>query len=295
MLVSASTARTDGPDVRSSPGRPLTRSVQKELQSRLEEADRLRRAQVERAQFEAEQAQRRYMRVDPANRLVADSLEADWNAKLRTLEEAQTAYESQRRTDRRLLDADEEAKIYALASNFGQLWESPTTSDRDRKRMIRLLIEDVTLVKGADIAVHVRFKGGAIRSLAVSAPLCWREKHKTSPEILKEIDHLLNEHTYDEIAAILNDRGLRTRVGNPYGPVRIMRIQERYGLKSRYDWLREAGYLTDEEMAKLLGVSPKTVAERRKRRLLKAAQVNDRPEYLYQRPGVGLNAARCRI
>jgi hypothetical protein len=46
--------------------------------------------------------------------------------------------------------------------------------------MIRLLIEDVTLVKGADIAVHVRFKGGATRSLAVSAPLCWREKHKTT-------------------------------------------------------------------------------------------------------------------
>jgi len=70
-------------------------SVQKELQSRLEEADRLRRAQVERARFEADQAQRRYMRLDPANRLVADSLEADWNAKLRALQETQTAYESQ--------------------------------------------------------------------------------------------------------------------------------------------------------------------------------------------------------
>ena len=63
-----------------------------------------------------------------------------------------------------------------------------------------------------------------------------------------------------------------------------MRIQQRYGLKSRYDRLREAGYLTDEEMAKLLGVSPKTIAERRKRGLLKAAPVNDRPEYLYERP-----------
>jgi DNA invertase Pin-like site-specific DNA recombinase len=259
-------------------------SVQKELQSRLEEADRLRRAQVERTRFEAEQAQRRYMRVDPANRLVADSLEADWNAKLRVLEEAQTAYESQRQADRRLLEADEEAKIYALASNFGQLWESPTTTDRERKRMIRLLIDDVTLVKGVDIAAHVRFKGGATRSLVVAAPLCWREKHKTSPEILQEIDRLLDDHTYDEIATILNDRGLFTRVGNPYGPVRIMRIQQRYGLKSRYDRLREAGYLTDEEMAKHLGVSPKTVAERRKRGLLKAAPVNDRPEYLYERP-----------
>jgi hypothetical protein len=234
------------------------------------------------------------MRVDPANRLVADSLEADWNAKLRALEEAQTAYESQRQSDRRLLDTEEEAKIYALASNFGQLWESPTTTDRERKRMIRLLIEDVTLIKGVVIAAHVRFKGGATRSLAVSAPLCWREKHKTSPEILNEIDHLLDDHTYDEIAAILNDRGLRTRVGNPYAAVRIMRIQQRYGLKSRYDRLREAGYLADEEMAKLLGVSTKTVGERRKRGLLKAAAFNDRPEYLYERPVVGVDGDNAR-
>ena len=76
-------------------------------------------------------------------------------------------------------------------------------------------MEDVTLVKGADIAVHLRFKGGAPRSLAVPAPLCWRERHKTSPEIRKEIDGLLENHTYDEIATILNERGLRTRVGNP--------------------------------------------------------------------------------
>lgn len=268
-------------------------SVQKELQSRLEEADRLRRAQVERARFEAEQAQRRYMRVDPANRLVADSLEADWNAKLRALEEAQRAYERQRQTDRRLLDDEEKAEIYALTCNFRQLWESSTTTDRERKRMIRLLIEDVTLVKGAEIAVHVRFKGGATRSLRVTAPLCWREKHKTSPEILKEIDHLLDDHTYDEIATILNDRGLLTRVGNHYGPVRIMRIQQRYGLKSRYDRLREAGYLTDEELAEILKISTKIVAERRKRGLLQAARVNDRPEYLYKCPVVARRSAQA--
>ena len=259
-------------------------SVQKEPQSRLEEADRLRRAQVERARFEADQAQRRYMRVDPANRLVADSLEADWNAKLRALQEAQTAYESQRRADRRVFGAEEEAKIYALASDFRRLWESPTTTDRERKRMIRLLIEDVTLGKGADIAVHVRFKGGATRSLAVPAPLCWREKNKTSPEILKEVDDLLNNHTYGEISTILNERGLRTRVGNSFGPVRIMRIEQKYALKSRYDRLREAGYLTAEELGQLLGLAPRTLAERRKLGLLKAARINDRPEYLYEPP-----------
>jgi hypothetical protein len=224
------------------------------------------------------------MRVDPANRLVADSLEADWNAKLRALQEAQTAYESQRRADRRMCGAEEKTKIYALASDFRRLWESPTTTDRERKRMIWLLIEDVTLVKGADIAVHVRFKGGATRSLAVPAPLCWRDRNKTSPEILKVVDDLLNNHTYGEISTILNERGLRTRVGNSFAPARLMKIEQKYGLKSRYDRLREAGYLTAEELGRLLGLAPRTVAELRKRGLLKAARFNDRPEYLYEPP-----------
>ena len=83
----------------------------------------------------------------------------------------QTAYESQRQADRRVLGAEEEAKIYALASDFRRLWGSPTTTDRERKRMIRLLIEDVTLVKGGEIGVHIRFKGGATRSLSIPAPL----------------------------------------------------------------------------------------------------------------------------
>jgi excinuclease UvrABC helicase subunit UvrB len=81
--------------------------MQKELQSRLQEADRLRQAHVVRARFEAEQAQRRYMHVDPAHRLVADSLEAEWNNKLRALEEAQKTYEKQRQSDRRLLDSEQ--------------------------------------------------------------------------------------------------------------------------------------------------------------------------------------------
>jgi DNA invertase Pin-like site-specific DNA recombinase len=262
-------------------------SVQKELQTRLEEADRLRRAHVERARFEAEQAQRRYMRVDPDNRLVADSLEAEWNQKLRALQEAQKAYEQQRQADRRLLSPEEETKIFALASDFRGLWESPITPHRERKRIIRLLIEDATLVRGHEIAIHVRFKGGATKSLSLPIPLSYSQMRKTSPEIVREIDQLLNDHTYEEIAAIFNERGWQTRVGNAYKPVRIQRIQERYGLKSRYDRLREAGYLTIGEIMQMLGISTKTVQKRREQGLLKAVRLNDRCEYLYEYPGIG--------
>ena len=77
-------------------------TVHQELQSRLEDADRLLLKQVERAQYEADLARRRYMRVDPDNRLVADSLEAEWNGKLRTLTETQQERERQREQDRQV-------------------------------------------------------------------------------------------------------------------------------------------------------------------------------------------------
>src|SRR5262249_47915168 len=118
-------------------------TVQQELQSRLEEADRLRQKQVERARYEADLAQRRYMRVDPDNRLVADTLEADWNHKLRALTNAQKEYAHRRDQDRKVFNEEQRAAILSLATDFPRLWRDPNTPDRDRKRMVRLLLEDV--------------------------------------------------------------------------------------------------------------------------------------------------------
>ena len=100
-------------------------TVQQELQSRLDEADRLRHQQVKRARYEADLAQRRYMKVDPDNRLVADTLEADWNQKLRALSEAQNEYERRREQDRKLLTEEQRAAILSLATDFPRLWRNP--------------------------------------------------------------------------------------------------------------------------------------------------------------------------
>jgi DNA invertase Pin-like site-specific DNA recombinase len=108
----------------------VTLAVQRELQSRIEDADRLRHKQVERAQYESDLAQRRYLRVDPDNRLVADSLEADWNHKLRALTEAHEEYARRREQDARVLTDDQRATILALASDFPRLWRDPATPNR---------------------------------------------------------------------------------------------------------------------------------------------------------------------
>ena len=125
----------------------ITLTVQQELQTRLDETDRLHRRAVERARYEADLARRRYLQVDPANRLVADELEAHWNRALQQVTEAQAIYERQRQADRVAVDADARARILALATDFPRLWHDPHTPDRERKRMVRLLMDDVTLIK----------------------------------------------------------------------------------------------------------------------------------------------------
>jgi hypothetical protein len=263
----------------------VTLSVQQELQTRIEEVDKLRRKQVERARYEADLAQRRYLHVDPANRLVADSLEADWNAKLRALTETQEQYEQQRRQDRVVVDEQQRARIAALASDFPRLWRDPKTPDRERKRMVRLLLADVTLIRGECITVHVRFSGGATKTLELPRPLTAWELRTTPAEIVAEIDRLTEDYTDKQIVEILNRRGALSGCGQRFHSRIIARLRHEYQIKPRYDRLREKGLLTLEEISARLGIGPKCVITWRNHGLLRGYPVNDRDDWLYEDPG----------
>ena len=188
-------------------------TVQDEIQSHLAEASRLRKMQVERAQYEADLARQRFMNVDPNHRLVADGLEADWNAKLRALQDAQERCEREHAADRAPLTAEQRARVLALATDFPRLWRDPKTPPRERKRMIRLLIEDVTVNRGDAITAHVRFRGGSTRTLTLPIPLRAWELKKTSSAVMAEVDTLLESHTPGRIATILNQNGHRSGDG----------------------------------------------------------------------------------
>lgn len=259
-------------------------AVQEELQARAEEADRLRRQQVERARYEAELAQRRYLRVDPDNRLVADSLEADWNANLRALGAAQEEYDRQHQAEGLLLDEHKRAQVLALAIDFPRLWRDPATPQRERKRMLRLLIEDVTLLKDKGITCHLRFKGGATRALAVPLPLSAAQLRKTAPAVIQAIDELLNDHTDEETAAILNERRLRSGEGKSFTRLRVGALRHAYGLADRFSRLRADGKLTLTEMADRLDVCTATVKHWRDYGLLPAYIYNDKGECLFDPP-----------
>jgi DNA invertase Pin-like site-specific DNA recombinase len=263
----------------------VTLSVQEELQARIEEVDKLRKKQVERARYEANLAQRRYLHVDPANRLVADSLEADWNEKLRALTTAQEEYERQRQQDRVAVDEQQRARIAALASDFPRLWQDSNTPDRERKRMVRLLLADVTLIRGTRITVHVRFNGGATKTLELPKPLTAWELRMTPAEIVAEVDRLTDDYTDKQIVGVLNQRGALSGWGQRFNSRIVARLRRDYQLKSRYDRLREKGLLTLEEMSARLGIGPSRVITWRNHGLLRAYPVNDRDDWLYEDPG----------
>lgn len=261
-------------------------AVQQELLARQEMADDLRRKQVERAQYEADLAALRYRRVDPNNRLVAGTLEAEWNAALRALQEAQQDYEHHCQMDRLLIDSQIREQVMALTTDFPRVWHDAHTTHQDRKRLVRLLVEDVTVIKtGQVVTLQVRFRGGATRVLNIPPALCTWQKWETSPEVVQLIDTLLDEYTEQQIAAILNARGLHSGKGGTFHSGIVARVRRNYGLKPRYERLREAGMFTAEEVAEILDVDKRTVMVWHSAGLLRGYAYNDKGSCLFEPPG----------
>ena len=262
----------------------LALALQQEITARLEETDRLRHRQVERAQYEADQARHRYLQVDPANRLVADSLEADWNAKLRALGAAQEDYQRRRTADRLAVNENERQRIFSLATDFPAAWRDPNTPQRERKRMLGLLIEDVTLIKQRRITTAVRFRGGATTTLTLPRPLTAQQLRVTHDDVRRQIDTLLDEYTDAQVANVLNERGLRTGAGDAFDPASVHWVRFSHKLKSLTQRLLDAGWLTGKQIASKLGVKRTTLGRWRRTGRIKARICNDRGEWLYWPP-----------
>jgi len=261
--------------------------VQKELENRFNEADKLRKQQVQRAEYEANLARRRFMQVDPDNRLVADTLEAEWNEKLRHLQDAIDYYEDHRQKESEELKSVQKKEVLKLAKDFPRLWKNPRTPAREKKRMIRFLIEDVTMIRGEEnITLHVRFKGGAKKTLTLPPPLKGWQYNATDPKIVQMVDELLTNHNYAEIATILDKRGYKSSQGNRFDRNVVKSITYKYKLKTRFARLRATGKLTADEVASLLGVTAQTVRKWGKEGTIKTYPYNDRNGCLYEHPGV---------
>lgn len=272
----------------------LALQVQQEIENRQKEVDRLLCRAIESAQIEADLAKRRFMMVDPNNRLVADTLEADWNCKLRMLAKAQEERLRYIQEDTLNVNNVLRDRLDMMTKDFKQLWVNPTTSNRERKRMLAHIIEDVTLVKlqkDGCTKIHIRYKGGKTETLTASNPKSSAEQIKTTPETVKLVDKFLDNYIYSEIAEKLNRQGIRPggsarpgRENKKFCAKRVAYIVHAYGLQSRYDRLRDQGMLKKREIATLLGIHAATVERWVKFGIIERKAYNSHA-YLYQYSG----------
>ena len=201
----------------------LALAVQQEIDEREMQTGRLYAMQVDRARYESILAERRYKAVDPDNRLVAGTLEAEWNGKLRLVREAEQEYDRLRMA-RQVVTAQTREQILRLTEDFPQKWQDPKMPDRERKRMTRLLIADITLMRGGnEITAHIRFKGGSAQTIQVTVR---RSADLRTVAMAQQLQQA--HHNHASIAAALNQAGMTTSQGKSFTKCTVRQILHRY-------------------------------------------------------------------
>jgi DNA invertase Pin-like site-specific DNA recombinase len=196
-----------------------TRLSVEQLQSNHDAALSQWRLEVERIRYEAERAERRYRTVEPENRLVARGLETEWENRLRDLAAAEM--ELRRREQQRpsTVSPEQLHAIQRLGSDIHQVWAATTTTDRDRKELLRTLLEEVILnLKRAEGHAHLtlRWRGGAITVLDVAVPRFKPMGPRTDEDTISLLRRLATLYPDEVIAGILNRQGRKTATGERF-------------------------------------------------------------------------------
>jgi len=211
----------------------LSLAVEREVNQQADSLDRAWRARVEQARYEARRAERRYKAVDPDNRVVARTLEREWEARLREQEAVERQHAEARNAARVELTALDQRRIRELARDLPAVWAAPTTCAADRKAMLRLVIEAITLhpvdVPKRCTRVRVQWQSGVVSELEVTRFLRG-ESHRHASEAVVRIREIAATGRHDEeIAKQLNDEGWCTGTGRTwdYEAVRQLRSRKR--------------------------------------------------------------------
>jgi DNA invertase Pin-like site-specific DNA recombinase len=216
---------------------------------------------IEKAQYEAQRAERQYMAVEPENRVVARELERRWNLQLEALERVKREAEQALQAPT-LLSDEELKKIHLLGTELRTVWEASTTTNRDRKRLLRCLIEEVQLrTEEHHHAVRIVWKGGAVteREAVRGKPGCATRTPQDTVALVRE---LAQEFDDAQIARILNKQGRRSGLGNAFTQQSVTSLRGKHGIaKCPKQIVKDPveGPFTAEEAARELGVTMSTV------------------------------------
>lgn len=228
----------------------------KELEHRSQAVDQQWRMRIERLEYQAQLAQRRYEEVDPSNRLVAGTLERRWNEALVELKAAQEELHRSRQQQGLELTEEQKAQMRALAEDLPKLWKSPTTSAQDRKRMLRLLIKDITVEKRRPerkAVLHIRWQGGAVEDLPIDLPLAAPDRVRCPEALVNRVRSLAATMADAQITAMLNQEGLQSAKGQRFTPSIVKWMRYRYDIPAPA--LRRGDELTVRQVADRLAVS----------------------------------------
>ena len=221
---------------------------------RHEQIDAQWKMRLERAEYEAELAQRRYEQVDPHNRLVAATLEQRWNDALIELEDVKDQI-NRLQQESRQLTSQQRDEVLELAQDLPQLWHNTVTAWKDKKRILQLLISDITVKKPEQRAalLQVRWQGGVCEEIRVELPRPVADRWRHDDALVERVRELAMTLDDAQIAARLNDEGLKTNKGNPFTIKSIKWIRHKHKIPPVDD--RKVGELTVKEVATRLGVS----------------------------------------
>jgi DNA invertase Pin-like site-specific DNA recombinase len=232
---------------------------------------------IERAEYEVALAERRYQECDPANRLVAGTLERRWNDAMLRLDEIKTQAAEFQSQKAHVATSEQKAQVLALARNLPRLWRAPTTSAKDRKRMLRLLIRDITVEKLSatrQAVLHIRWQGGLCTDITVDLPRPRPEAIRYPAETVDQVRKLSQRLSDPQIVAHLNQEGLRSATGKSFTLSMVKWIRYRYEIAATS--FKRPDELTVQQLADRLGISTHMVYYWIERQVVQARKLDGR-------------------
>ena len=204
-----------------------------QIAAQARQLDRQWELTLERARYEAELARRRFVAVDPENRLVARTLEREWNERLAEIERMERDATLRPPLANRLVHPEERRRVLALAQDLSKVWHAPTTLQTDRKQLLGYLIKDVTLCRGdTTIQVAIRWQTEACTVLEVPRPKLTYEVRRTDPVVVARVRALAPEHTDRQIAALLDQEGFRSGTRGSFTANKVQWIRYTHSIPS---------------------------------------------------------------
>jgi DNA invertase Pin-like site-specific DNA recombinase len=248
------------------------------LQQREQQISTQWKLRLQRAEYEVQLAQKRYEQVDPENRLVASTLEQRWNDALIELEDVQNQIAELQQREH-VITSRQREEVLKLARDLPRLWKSKATSAKDKKRILQLLIQDITVEKPerGKAILHLRWQGGQCETLDVELPRPSAERWRHSESLVQRVRELARDYSDTEIATQLNAEGLKSNKGNPFTRSSVSWIRNKHAIPPVDK--KQPGEHTVQEVSQQFGVSPGVVYYWIAHKILPARRLNNGSPY----------------